>query len=160
MYYQPVIFDTDRSDVNGIGLYRNNSIAVNVKYDDEYSYGGHYYAPDYLLKIESINDENQCKYFIIDAKFSNIETVSKYYIKDLAFKYLFSISTLGNHDKIMGMCIMYGKCNYGEKLCSVYNNQVPDTTIYPLAETFPIIAGIDNEDQYNKFDNLIKLILN
>lgn len=28
LYYQPVIFDTDQSSINGIGLYRNNSIPV------------------------------------------------------------------------------------------------------------------------------------
>ena len=47
LYYQPVIFDTDQRSVNGIGLYRNNSISVYAGNEDDCRQGGHYYVPDF-----------------------------------------------------------------------------------------------------------------
>lgn len=155
LYYQPVIFDTDRSDVNGIGLYRNNSIPI-YSGDHDDRWGGHYYAPDYLVKAES---ENGTKYLILDAKFSDAETVRRYHVRDLAFKYLFSISPVSSAETVTGLCIIYGKCTENELLQSAYDNQLPDHPIKPLAEILPLIEGVDSEEQYNKLDMLLKTLL-
>ena len=154
MYYQPVIFDTDQTSINGIGLYRNNSISIYS--DDDVQASGHYYVPDYLIKIE---EKNKIKYFIIDAKFSDITQVRRHYIKDLAFKYLFSISTIDNDDIIKGMGIIYGKCSEDDKLRSVYDNKIGENEIIPMVETLPLIESVSNENQYGKLDNLFMKIL-
>lgn len=155
LYYQPVIFDTDQSRVNGIYLYRNNSIPVYTGDEDDNRQGGHYYVPDYLIKVDT---EDKSKYLIIDAKFSDVFTVRRHYIKDIAFKYLFSISPMKSEDILEGICIIYGKCTENEQLQSVYDNQIPGSSIMPFMEILPMIEGIDTEDQYNKLDSLFSKI--
>lgn len=153
LYYQPVIFDTDQSRVNGIGLYRNNSIPVFTGEEDDNRQGGHYYVPDYLIKID---DGELSKYLIIDAKFSDISNVKRHYVKDLAFKYLFSISPTRKTDILRGMCIVFGKCTDYDELQSVYDNQILGDTIIPFMELLPMIEGMNSEDQYNKLDLIFR----
>ena len=152
LYYQPVIYNTDWSSVNGIGLYRNNSIPANT--DDEK--GAPYYTPDYLIKIEN---KNTAKYLIIDAKFSDSATVKKYDVKDLAFKYLFSVSPINATDIVMGMCIIYGKCTKHDQLKSAYDKQLSNSTIIPMADTLPMIEGVNTEYHYNNLDILFNKVL-
>lgn len=156
LYYQPVIFSTDRSSVNGIGLYRNNSIPVGTGEDDDNRQGGYYYAPDYIIKVDNAG---LSKYLIIDAKFSDIQTVRRYYVEKLAFKYLFSISPVQNTDSLAGICIIYGKCTEQDQSQSIYDNQIPGNTIIPFAETIPMIEGVSSGDQYNKLNMLIQKLL-
>ncbi len=153
LYYQPVIYDTDRSSINGIFLYRNNSIPVSTGDNDDDRLGGRYYAPDYLIEVD---DDTGKRYLIIDAKFSDVKTVRRYYVETLAFKYLFSISSIGANSSIAGMCIVYGKCHDSELLQSVYDKQMSVDRIEPIAELFPLIEGVAQDDQYNKLDLLLK----
>lgn len=152
LYYQPVVFDVDKTFVNGIGLYRNNSIPV----DDDDDKGGHYYVPDYILKIDN---KQTVKYLIIDAKFSDIIKIRRYYVKDLAFKYLFSISAVKNEDAVAGMCIIYGKCTASEQIQSVYDSQLNGCLITPFAETLPLIESVASDGQYDKLDLLFRKVL-
>ena len=147
LYYQPVIFDTDQRSVNGIGLYRNNSISVYAGNEDDCRQGGHYYVPDFLIKIEENGDS---QYMIVDAKFSDYSSVRRYYVKDLVFKYLFSISPIEENELVCGLCIMYGKCKSKERLQTAYDKQILGTEIYPFIEIFPLIEGIDSAGQYEK----------
>ena len=156
IFYQPVVFDTDRKWVNGVGLYRNNSISVYTGDDDNKSRGGHYYVPDYIIKVER---DGISKYLIIDAKFSDVSNVRTHYVKDLAFKYLFSISPIEETDDIIGMCIIYGKCTDAEQLQSVYDNQLSNNIITPIAEILPLIEGVGTSEQYSKLDQLFKKLL-
>lgn len=156
LYYQPVIFDTDRKRVNGVGLYRNNSIPVYTGEDDDNRRGGHYYVPDYLVKVEY---EGVTKYLIVDAKFSDANVVRTHYVKDLAFKYLFSISPIEETDHIVGLCIIYGKCTDTEQLQSAYDNQLPNSSITPSADILPLIEGVELSEQYSKLDQLFKKLL-
>ena len=156
LYYQPVIFDTDQRSVNGIGLYRNNSISVYAGNEDDCRQGGHYYVPDFLIKIEENGDS---QYMIVDAKFSDYSSVRRYYVKDLVFKYLFSISPIEENELVCGLCIMYGKCKSKERLQTAYDKQILDTEIYPFIEIFPLIEGIDSAGQYEKMDRLLKKLL-
>ena len=153
LYYQPVIFDTDQRSVNGIGLYRNNSISVYAGNEDDCRQGGHYYVPDFLIKIEENGDS---RYMIVDAKFSDYSSVRRYYVKDLVFKYLFSISPIEENELVCGLCIMYGKCKSKERLQTAYDKQILGTEIYPFIEIFPLIEGIDSAGQYEKMDRLLK----
>ena len=156
LYYQPVIFDTDQRSVNGIGLYRNNSISVSAGNEDDCRQGGHYYVPDFLIKIEENGDS---QYMIVDAKFSDYSSVRRYYVKDLVFKYLFSISPIEENELVCGLCIMYGKCKSKERLQTAYDKQILGTEIYPFIEIFPLIEGIDSAGQYEKMDRLLKKLL-
>ena len=156
LYYQPVIFDTDQRSVNGIGLYRNNSISVYAGNEDDCRQGGHYYVPDFLIKIEENGDS---QYMIVDAKFNDYSSVRRYYVKDLVFKYLFSISPIEENELVCGLCIMYGKCKSKERLQTAYDKQILGTEIYPFIEIFPLIEGIDSAGQYEKMDRLLKKLL-
>lgn len=157
LYYQPVIFDTDQSAVNLIGLYRNNSISIYSNLDNENIVTGHYYVPDYLIKI---NDKNGIKYLIIDAKFSSKEQVRKNYVKDLAFKYLFSITPINNNEIFRGICIIYGKCTENDKMVSVYDNKIGKDEIYPLFEILPLIENINTDKHSTQLDILLEKVLN
>lgn len=156
LYYQPVIFDTDRKRVNGVGLYRNNSISVYTGDEDDNRQGGHYYVPDYLIKVDC---GGISKYLIVDAKFSDANSVRTHYVKDLAFKYLFSISPIEDTDRVIGMCIMYGKCTETEQNRNVYDKQLSGSVITPIAEMLPLIEGVGSSEPYSKLDLLFKKIL-
>lgn len=156
LYYQPVIYTSDRRPANNIGLYRNNSIPVFSGDNDDNRYGGSYYAPDYLIEV----DENgTSKYLVLDAKFSDLLTVKRYYIKDIVFKYLFSISPILSTDSVLGMCIIYGKCNEGDSLQSAYDKELPGASIVPVANILPLIEGIDVDEHNAKLDQLFKNII-
>lgn len=156
LYYQPVIFDTDRKRINGVGLYRNNSISVYAGNGDDNLRSGRYYVPDYIVKVDY---GGISKYMIIDAKFSDINSVRTHYVKELAFKYLFSISPIEDTDRVIGMCIIYGKCKETEQNQNVYDKQLPGSIITPIAEILPLIEGIDTGEQYSKLDLLFKKFL-
>lgn len=149
LYYQPVIYDSDRSHVNGVGLYRNNTISLNS--DGEIGGNGHYYVPDYLVKVESLG---KTKYVIIDAKFSSIKTVKRYYVSQLAYKYLFSLSTALEEEQISGLCIIYGKCDEENRPQTIYNKQLTNTTISPFAELLPMIEGVDNGGFFSNINDV------
>ena len=154
LYYQPVIFTADHGCVNGIGLYRNNTLPVNIEQDD-IEQGGRYYVPDYLLKFES---EHGTQYVLLDAKFSELASVRKYYVKELAFKYLFSVSPVSSKEQVAGLCIIYGKCSDNEKLQSAYNKQVPGNPIRPFAEMLPMIEGIAADRHYEQLDQIFNIV--
>ena len=156
VYYQPVIFDTDHSSVNGVGLYRNNSIPASGGEEDGNRQGGYYYAPDYIIKVTS---EKGTKYLIADAKFSDLNRVKSVCVKDLAFKYLFSVSAIDHEDDIVGMCILYGKCSDQEQIQSAYDKQIVGNSISPKVELVPLMEKIGSIDQYDKLDSLFRIFL-
>lgn len=153
LYYQPVIYDTDRSSINGIFLYRNNSIPVSTGDNDDDRPGGRYYAPDYLIEVDNGATK---KYLILDAKFSDYGNVRKHYVRDLAFKYLFSLSAIGDEVSKTGMCILYGKCTESEMLQTAYDKKLVSNDIAPIAEVFPLIEGISQDEHYSRLDALLK----
>lgn len=58
LYYQPVIFDTDRKRVNGVGLYRNNSIPVYTGDEDDNRRGATIMCLTMLLKLSVKASQN------------------------------------------------------------------------------------------------------
>ena len=152
LYYQPVIYDTDKSDINGIHLIRNNSIAVSAG-ENDCNVGASYYSPDYIIKVE---DESSTQYLILDAKFSDYNCVRKYHVKNLAFKYLFSLSPIRSIDTISGLCLIYGKCSASETIQSAYDKRLPGQKIAPLSELLPMMESISNEDHFHRLDVLMR----
>lgn len=106
LYYQPVIYSTNKQQLSGIGLYRNTSISF-PKARDGISYQGRYYTPDFLIKYEYSGASVE-KYLIADAKFSRLQTIKNREFAELAYKYLFSISPLSPEGKIIGLCVFSG----------------------------------------------------
>lgn len=157
LYYQPVIYDTDQRSVNGIGLYRNNSILLHSGTVEPEETEGYYYTPDYLIKIEEKGKRGD-RYLILDAKFSSILNVKKYYVKDLAFKYLFSTSTVSPEDSVAGMCVLYGKCKKEEQPQSVYNRNVSGRKTAPLAELLPLMEESTEVQQQERLDMLFSML--
>lgn len=151
LYYQPVIYDSDRSNVNGVGLYRNNTISLNHDNSDERR--GRYYVPDYVVKAEVNGSEH---YIILDAKFSTLTTVKKDYIADLSFKYLFSISTIAEHKPVNGLCIVYGQCGESNGLQSVYDKQL--AAISPFAEMLPLMEKINDANHESSIQRILAKI--
>ena len=153
LYYQPVVYASDKKSVNNIGLYRNNSLAVGAdSSDDDYS-GGEYYTPDFIIKISK---DGRSQYVILDAKFSLLQNVRKYHIKDLAFKYLFSISPIDETDSISGIVILYGQCEDNEQACSAYNKQLEGRPVLPFFDLIPLMENIPLESQNNGLKQLFE----
>lgn len=150
LYYQPVIYDSDSREVNGLGLYRNNTISLT--YDDSDECRRRYYVPDYVIKVENDGSE---RYLILDAKFSSLSTVRNNYVSDLSFKYLFSISTVLGNKPADGLCIIYGQCFDGDHLKSVYNRQISVGAISPFAETLPFMELLNSDDQKYELQKLL-----
>lgn len=153
IYYQPVIFDFDSRQVNGIGLYRNNSISINQNNIDERS--DKYYTPDYIIKAEINGVE---RYIILDAKFSTANTVKRYYITDLSFKYLFSISSVEENKSVDGLCIVYGQCYPSNKMQSAYDKQIGSKDISPFTDMLPLIEGVNPDDHDAAIQQLLSKI--
>ncbi len=153
LYYQPVIYDNACSEVNGIELYRNNTISINN--DDKKEHSGHYYVPDYVLKCEK---DNCVKYVIMDAKFSSLRTVRHYYIPGLVYKYLFSLSPIKSNIYISGLCVIYGQCTSGSMVESIYDRQIPGESIKPFVEILPMIAGMNDDKHIEGIETVLKMI--
>ena len=149
LYFQPVIFKD--SFKNGINLYRNNSIPVHFYSQNDYEKGANYYSPDYLIKYEC---SHSATYIIADAKFSEYGNLRRYQIKDLVFKYLFSISPKNPQDTVSGLCIIYGKHSSSEKNKDVYDWKCTNNEITPFFECIPLIEGIDDHSHDEKLDQL------
>lgn len=157
VYYQPVIYDTDNSRVNGIGLYRNNHLPGEGSDPESSQRGGRYYTPDYLVKVSQNGGDN---YLVLDAKFSDLRTVQNYHVRNLAFKYLFSLSPTSSTGKLKGMAILYGKCAGTDDCKSAYDSQLPGTKISPFAELLPLMESIhSHEEQYRMLDRVFQKLL-
>ncbi|MCM1506660.1 MAG: nuclease domain-containing protein [Ruminococcus flavefaciens] len=110
LYFQPVIYGKiSFPRPNDIMLYRNRFASIT-------SCKGNTYTPDYLIKVSR---NGSSKYVIMDAKFSSMQTVENDRLIELVYKYLFSISTLDENDRIEGMMVLCGK-------------DVPENKVYNL----------------------------
>ena len=155
LYYEPVIYDEDRSSVNGINLYRNNSISINKESEEEMQ--GHYYVPDYIIKYKEDDKE---KYIICDAKFMRRNKVRFNMIPDLSFKYLTSISPLSESAEVKGLYIFYGLNEEEMKSRSFYDNHVRDRKkIVPQIELVPLSESISYADQTDNAREMLRSIV-
>lgn len=152
LYYQPVIFDSDMSSINQIGLYRNNTISLRTDEDAERK--GHYYVPDFLIKISR---ECTSKYILCDAKFSTTDNALSRYFPNLAYKYLFSVSPVAENDVISGLCIINGRELSGCRITTAYDKQLEGQNITPFAEVLSLAEGIENEKHFENIRKLLQL---
>ncbi len=135
LYYQPVIYSTNRQKISGIGLYRNTSISYpkirdDKSHRDDKSPQRRYYTPDFLIKYEYSGTSVE-KYLIADAKFSRLQTIKDREVAELAYKYLFSISPVSPEGEVIGLCIFNG-------LHETENQRDCLTNIYDFEQVHPI----------------------
>lgn len=144
LYYEPLIH-SDRTYIgeNGIGLYRNNSVSLNQR-------SGSYYLPDYLIKIEHGDFSD---YIIMDAKFSRLSNVKKFYFPQLTYKYIFSVSPIDPTDKLLGLYVFSGKISPDESKDSVtnfYDFALPSNTIFPVAKIITLTERLSNDPNHHE----------
>lgn len=157
VYYQPVITtDPDKNQENGMGLYRNTTIPF-PKESNSSNAKGTYYTPDFLIKSEN-TFSNSTKYIFIDAKFSTVESVRKYQVAELVYKYLFSISPIKSADKIIALLIINGQSEKMEdNYFNIYDSEYTPEEIVPHAKILTLTENnIDNiESHMNLFKKTI-----
>ncbi len=142
VYYQPVIYDKDYQH-NGIGLHRTTSIVIADDSPEERI--GRYYAPDYILKMET---SKITRYVILDAKFSTCSTIKNFYFSKLAYKYVFSVSTINPENVLAGFCVINGITENDETdvLRDAYDYRLPNEFITPDASIMTLTEmSEDNE---------------
>ena len=155
LYYQPVIYNSDKRAVANIGLYRNTSISFPKSLDDDII-TGKYYTPDFIVKFESTNG-NGAKYIIADAKFSTLDNVKKRQVAALAYKYLFSISSFDPNDSIAELCIINGQSNnQDDSITNIYDFAFQSNAIMPFAEILTLTENNENNTSlhFSILDNL------
>lgn len=155
LYYEPIIYDEDRTNVNAIGIYRNNSVSLNRETEDERQ--GHYYVPDYVIKYEEGDKE---QYLLCDAKFSRKEKVQYQLLPDLIYKYITSISPVYEKSEIKGLVVFYGINKENSIMESFYNRQIREgKRITPRVEMLPLSESLTcNEQDKNATEMLRGLI--
>ena len=105
---------------------------------------GNYYLPDFIIKVQ-IDDDN--KYLIADAKYSNQNSVKSFYFPNLAYKYIFSLTSLRENDKIMGLCAINGKSDAEpSKLTSIYTEYIPKSQL-PYADILTLTEDGNDSDE-------------
>ena len=145
VYYQPVIYNVDKSSISGIGLYRNTSISFPKSLGEGST--GSYYSPDYLIKYESDNFEG-VRYLIADAKFSTVKNVKDWQVAALAYKYLFSISPFNEKDSVVALCIFNGKSDVEtDKTTNIYDYSAVPTLVKPNASILTITENSENNTE-------------
>jgi hypothetical protein len=141
VYYQPVIYLEPVVYSNNIGLFRNNNISLD---------GGRaqYYTPDYVIKV---SNDKLSKFIILDSKWSTINSVINYAVKDIIYKYAFSISTIKDIDKIDKIWIINGKDteNQKEYIYDFYNSKFKDRNrqLNPSVKILTLNPNVDDFTQ-------------
>ena len=151
MYFQPVIWGYNYSESvnNGIALRRTTSLSFDrhnnqaVRSLKIVGRSSTYYTPDYVLKCSGSDADT---YLIVDAKLSPYDSVIRYQVEELAYKYLFSIQPSTENSVLLGVLILYGK-NVNKKceLESVHDLyhaiNTPDLWLTSLTESEQITAS-------------------
>lgn len=156
LYYEPIVYDEDRTSVNDVALYRNNTISLNRETEEERQ--GHYYVPDYILKYEADGKEN---YIICDAKFSKLNKVNYQLMPELIYKYIISISPINEISSIKGMFIFYGINELNTDSISFYDRCIPDAKpLTPQIEMVPLSEGVSYNAQAGNALEMLKVLIN
>ncbi len=143
LYYEPVIYSGISKNVgeNALSLFRN--ISFSYKKGET----GKNYCPDYVLKIK----KESCSYYIIlDAKFSSQRSVKEYYIRELLYKYILSISTIDQQDALLGLIVVNGKSNELEDSdlpINIYDQVSDGQTVHPFAKMITLTENQEDQDR-------------
>ncbi|WP_411680027.1 DUF2357 domain-containing protein [Clostridium thailandense] len=150
VYYQPVI--SVGLPFNNIGLFRNNDISFEGEKSD-------YYTPDYVIKL---TEDGISEYIILDAKWSTLETAKRYRFKEIVYKYIFSISTINNNDKISKIWIINGQEyeNRKEYIYNFYNSKFKSRNdeLTPSAKILTINPNVDESIERENLNQLFNII--
>lgn len=156
LYYEPFVYNEDRSDINNISLYRNNSTSLNRETDEERQ--GNYYVPDYIIRYSEGSEES---YIICDAKFSRKDKVQRRIMPGLIYKYITSISASGNDARIKGLFVFYGLEQDASNMESFYDNQLSSLKpIEPRVEMVPLSETMAYSDQSKNAIKMLQCVMN
>lgn len=153
IFYEPIIYDEDRREINEIGLYRNNTNSLTGNAEKERN--GHcYYVPDFVIKAEYDNKE---RYIICDAKYTKNWKVKEKFIPELSYKYLLSISTVEDYMDIVGLCIIYGITENEQRIKSFFDREIEGTRKKePFIDYMPLTEEISYTEQVNNLQVLFQ----
>lgn len=139
LYYQPYIY-TDKFE-NGIELYRVEGYTTKV------------YTPDFIIKIESPNKKN--KYIILDSKWQKINTLKKYTLKDIIYKYCYSIEGSEEVD-YLNTIILQGR----EEIDSNYSFHNSKLSLEKKVTRNAKLEIVPMNPKINKLNYILKIIEN
>lgn len=140
LYYEPAIYGKKHVGCNNIGLFRNTSLSFDGK-----NFGLPYYTPDYIVKLTS---DSSTKYIIMDAKLSDLNNIRTHQLSKLAYKYLFSLSTIDPNDEIIGMVLFAGRSdNVDNGRHNIYDLSPNGRIVYPFAEVLTITENSADGEQ-------------
>lgn len=146
VYYQPVIYLNHIA--NDINLFRNNDISLE-------NGRSQYYTPDYVIKVTR---DEMSKFIILDAKWSNLNSVINYSFNEIIYKYFFSISTINNLDKIDKVWVINGKeiQNQKDYIYNYYNSKFKERTneLTPSVKIITLNPNVDKEVQEESLNRL------
>lgn len=149
VYYQPVIYYQPVDNDNNTGLFRNN----NISFEGE---RGHYYTPDYVIKISK---KEGSEFIILDAKWATVDSVISNSLKRIVYNYIFSISTIDSNDKIDKVWIINGKETQSQDnyIYNIYNSKLIDRTS-KIEPSVKILTVNPNIEKFIESDFLKQLV--
>lgn len=158
LYYEPVIYEPGNPECVKTGLVRNTSLSFPRGWGEIAK--GHYYTPDYILKLESRYWKG-ARYIIGDAKYSSYQNVKDYKVIPLVYRYLFSISPIAAEDEITGLYIFQGKETNAKQLesrsISIYDYLEKPEQHFPQVEIISMHEYMGTM-QYKQFEALRQLL--
>lgn len=146
LYYEPVIYSGKVSTTNGITLFRTTG-----RSNPEHM---NFYLPDFLLKKESVNGVS---YGIIDAKWRPREILlsdKSGGLKDLCFKYLYSIADSRTMKNVDFLWLLQGKDDDSAPMYIHHNNGMSRS----FGDKFRYATGIVTLTPRSGSRNLAKVI--
>ncbi len=105
VYAQPVLHRTNEPSENALSLVRATGYAL-LNHEVSYNDRTNYYTPDFLIKLENASGTT---YYIVDAKYSVPESIIRYQVPELVYKYLFGIRATQPNETIEGLWLLCGK---------------------------------------------------
>jgi len=103
-----------------------------------------------------------CKFIILDAKWSTIDSVINYSFKDIIYKYAFSISTINSNDIINKIWVANGKeiQNQDNYIYNFYNSNFRERNneIIPSAKILTLNPNLDELIQRKVLNQLFSEI--
>ena len=75
-------------------------------------------------------------------------------MKNLALKYLISLSVASQNSKIAGLFVIYGKCGINNVMKNVYDKEKAAFPAQPIFKTVPIMEEVIPENHHSFFKEI------
>lgn len=137
LYYQPHIF-TNKFE-NEIKLYRTEGNKNQL------------YVPDFLIKIEIPNKKD--RYLILDSKWQKIATLKKYSLKEIIYKYCYSIESFDDSN-YKNVIILQGR----EEEIQLFSFQNSKLSLKNKNIKNPLLEIIPFNPKNNKLNYILNII--